>query len=925
MTMKRYNTLKISFILLAFQSNLFAQTTYYVSEQNGNDNNDGLSQQTAWKTLQNLPTNFSAGSSVLFEKGGSYRGEISYNNHKADGVTFSSYGNGNLPQIKGSIVINGWTPTTHPSLNSNVYEADVSNLNYDLTNGIQHLFVNNKIATIARYPNVDHPKATNWLNVDATGGTKSFTDADLAAYGKPNGYWVGATLRIRKYSWTFLVDEITGYNSATGEITANLLNNQLPGWGYFIDGKLEELDYPGEWYFDEVAKKVYYYPLNGQNPNNLLIEGATYDVGIFMNACDNVTIQGLAFEQFLDKGIRLSFSNTNTIAECLIRNNETGAYLWKCSDLTFRNCEFYDNNGNSVVCTAPTGTNPGVSEFKNNLIKNSGMLPGYGERYTAAGYSDAAIQANFPGYYYLENIIDSCGWAGFYSQNGGGAIIKNNIITNAILVSNDAGAIYLGNGTTNNVVDGNIMLNSYGNIDEESNGYANGSSQSKHHAYGMGLATDGNATNSIIINNTIANNSYWGIRMKNMTNTRVSNNVVYNNSHQIVVEDHPNFGPSSGNTVTSNVCYTLTNDQIGLEVQNRQGNTAHGYIDSNYYGCPYNRAVIKNDGIMYSYNHFKNSNNVSDTYSKAVHHRYNQYNVNTVGNNELNNSTFDVDVSSWSPSDPTKLDWLPSYAQFNGGVLQAKYPAIVNSSTNLIPNTFSLQSGVTYRVRLSGTSSDNATVRVRLNDVTSGTTILEQHYFAFNQGVKSDYEFYYTPDANYSSVKMIISVINVTTGDVVMDNIYVEEITGTPASAKDSSVLFINYTNQIKTVNLGNAVFEDLDGNTVTGNFNLDPFRSRVLLYISGTYTGIKEEVDNGIVKMFPNPTHGMVTIAIKEVINEPYQVKVYSMLGQELMNEKINTPIHRLNMQNLDKGTYIITVLKDNKIVQSDRMILLK
>ena len=50
--------------------------SYYVSE-NGNDDNDGLSPETAWKTLDkvnNGPVTYHDG--VFFERGGTFRGQI---------------------------------------------------------------------------------------------------------------------------------------------------------------------------------------------------------------------------------------------------------------------------------------------------------------------------------------------------------------------------------------------------------------------------------------------------------------------------------------------------------------------------------------------------------------------------------------------------------------------------------------------------------------------------------------------------------------------------------------------------------------------------------------------------------------------------------------------------------------------------------
>jgi len=70
---------------------------YYVSP-NGDDANDGRTPDTAWQTLSRVNgTEFSAGSYVLFERGGIWRGQISA---KA-GVTYSAYGEGAKPALYG--------------------------------------------------------------------------------------------------------------------------------------------------------------------------------------------------------------------------------------------------------------------------------------------------------------------------------------------------------------------------------------------------------------------------------------------------------------------------------------------------------------------------------------------------------------------------------------------------------------------------------------------------------------------------------------------------------------------------------------------------------------------------------------------------------------------------------------------------------
>lgn len=51
-------------------------TTYYVDSVDGNNDNDGLSESTAWKTLSKISAKtFSAGDKILLKKGSVFDGE----------------------------------------------------------------------------------------------------------------------------------------------------------------------------------------------------------------------------------------------------------------------------------------------------------------------------------------------------------------------------------------------------------------------------------------------------------------------------------------------------------------------------------------------------------------------------------------------------------------------------------------------------------------------------------------------------------------------------------------------------------------------------------------------------------------------------------------------------------------------------------
>lgn len=76
----------------------FDQVCYYVSN-NGCDDNDGLTPETAWKTVERACAATNDGPyNLLFERGGIWRGSLSVKGK----VTVSAYGNGDKPLFMGS-------------------------------------------------------------------------------------------------------------------------------------------------------------------------------------------------------------------------------------------------------------------------------------------------------------------------------------------------------------------------------------------------------------------------------------------------------------------------------------------------------------------------------------------------------------------------------------------------------------------------------------------------------------------------------------------------------------------------------------------------------------------------------------------------------------------------------------------------------
>jgi hypothetical protein len=79
--------------------------TYYVSSSDGNDENDGLSPDKPWSSLQKVSNNkFLSGDSILFKTGDEFIGQLDVSSSGTPEVpiVFTSYGSGNKPIINGS-------------------------------------------------------------------------------------------------------------------------------------------------------------------------------------------------------------------------------------------------------------------------------------------------------------------------------------------------------------------------------------------------------------------------------------------------------------------------------------------------------------------------------------------------------------------------------------------------------------------------------------------------------------------------------------------------------------------------------------------------------------------------------------------------------------------------------------------------------
>jgi len=86
-------------------------------------------------------------------------------------------------------------------------------------------------------------------------------------------------------------------------------------------------------------------------------------------------------------------------------------------------------------------------------------------------------------------------------------------------------------------------------------------------------------------------------------------------------------------------------------------------------------------------------------------------------------------------------------------------------------------------------------------------------------------------------------------------------------------------------------------------------------IYVYGresSSSGIKENLNSDKIKIYPNPTNGVLNIENAEKSN----VFIYNLLGEVILNNSCNTNNETIDLSGLSEGTYIVKVVSEKNIV---------
>lgn len=242
---------------------LSAQTRYFVAP-NGNDANDGSS-HAPFQSIEKAQTEArkANGEVTIYLRNGKYRLTqplkfTSEDSREGKRLTLCSYP-GEHAILTGSIPLDlNWKP----------YKKGIMKAVVTPSIKMDMLLANGNIRHMARYPNFDSTAIRfNGTSADATSPRR------VKTWKNPEGGYLHA---MHVSDWGDFHYRITGKDKK-GELMleGGWQNNRQSGLheaNRMVENIFEELDAPGEWYYDSHKSVLYYYPMPGEELTDVLFE-----------------------------------------------------------------------------------------------------------------------------------------------------------------------------------------------------------------------------------------------------------------------------------------------------------------------------------------------------------------------------------------------------------------------------------------------------------------------------------------------------------------------------------------------------------------------------------------------------------------------------------------------------------------------------
>ncbi|MCK0191714.1 PDZ domain-containing protein [Arenibacter sp. F20364] len=209
------------------------------------------------------------------------------------------------------------------------------------------LFVNGIGQHLARYPNYDE-SAGHWQGHAAD----AISLERVKSWAQPIGAIVHA---MHAGEWGGFHYTISGINEKGEPVLSGGHQNNRPSAGMheklrMVENVFEELDSPGEWYYDKDSSKLYYWPQTGIDIQNSIFEAVNLKHLVQIKGSEKLPVKGVSIE-----GIQFEHTQRTIMEnyEPLLRSDWTiyrgGAlFIDGTENVTIKDCEFSNLGGNVI-------------------------------------------------------------------------------------------------------------------------------------------------------------------------------------------------------------------------------------------------------------------------------------------------------------------------------------------------------------------------------------------------------------------------------------------------------------------------------------------------------------------------------------------------------------------------------------------------
>lgn len=507
-------------------------------------------------------------------------------------ITYRNYPD-ETPVIYAGLPVSGWEPHT-----DTIYKAQI-----DYT--FQTLYENGLRAVKARYPNsgyhrvepVDDPQSQLQFGFKAGDVPQIENIHELQVYiwpGGPHGDW----------NWFTDILPVKSVDFDTRIVTLERDTRYIVGGGgsrYFVQGALELLDAPGEFYLDTQTMTVYYWPRQAPIDEQVIIAPTAIRAFAFVGSgrdavAQNIRLQGLeicASDTVNEFGGRLPGG------EFTLPNEDGVIYLENAEQISIANCDIHDTGmhgvfGNQwvqgvsvtgchlhnigftgVLFNGPWTTIDAVNkghQVVNNYIHHTGQVIGYGAGVQLSNAGETYVAHNRVDYTPRYAISIKGTWPGIMvHEDVDGVRVRENMVMDFIH-------------TRGNVIEFNDM--SHANTDSQDTGIFEG----------WGVYSAGNTLhNNLIHDSDIPFSFGFGIYLDDeVSNTTVTNNVIYNlQKHGEGTMWSVFYIKGIQNQFHNNIAANSENSQSAF--------AAHGFLNAPNHDLEFDRNIVYNAGdLVYS-------------------------------------------------------------------------------------------------------------------------------------------------------------------------------------------------------------------------------------------------------------------------------------------------------------------------------------